>query len=304
MRPSEPLPIIINATAGTGHAEAECEKLSQLFAALGVEVKVLPASGPELPALAKRVAAGNPPTIVAGGGDGTMNAVASAIAGTGIALGVLPLGTLNHFAKDLSIPLGQEEAARTIVAGHTIQVDVGEVNGRVFINNSSIGLYPRIVRFREAQQRVLGRSKWMALAWATLVILRRSPFLSLRLKIEEEERRYLAPLVFIGNNAYMMEGLSIGTRERLDAGVLSLYVIQRSQRWALLGLALRMLFGRLQQARDFEAVTAQNVVVETRHRHLHVATDGEVTSMDTPLEYNIRPGALTVIVPAPAEPTT
>lgn len=271
-----------------------------MFASLGVDANVLPARGPDLLELAKRIAGEKPATIVAGGGDGTINAVASAIAGTGIALGVLPVGTLNHFAKDLHIPLGLEDAARTIVEGHTAHVDVGEVNGRVFINNSSLVLYPHIVRARKEQQRRLGHGKWTAMAWATLTMLRRSPFLSVRLKVEDEERRYRAPFVFIGNNVYLMEGFNIGTRERLDAGVLSLYVVHRRGRWALLGLALRALFGRLHQAKDFDALTAQNIVVETRHRRLHVATDGEVTVMDTPLEYTIRPGALIVHVPAPA----
>jgi diacylglycerol kinase family enzyme len=299
-----PLPVIINATAGTGHAEAECEKLSRMFASLGVDAKILPARGADLVDLARRVAGEKPTTIVAGGGDGTMNAVASAIAGTDIALGVLPLGTLNHFAKDLHIPLGLEDAARTVVEGHTARIDVGEVNGRVFINNSSLGLYPHIVRARKEQQRRLGRSKWAALAWASLTVLRRSPFLSVRLKVEDEDRRYRAPLVFIGNNVYVMEGFDIGSRERLDAGVLSLYVVQRSGRWALLGLALRALFARLHPAKDFDALTARHVIVETRHRHLHVATDGEVTVMDTPLEYRTRPRSLTVIVPAPIAQTT
>lgn len=275
-----------------------------MFASLGVEANVLPARGPDLLEVAKRVAGEKPAAIVAGGGDGTISAVASAIAGTGIVLGVLPLGTLNHFAKDLHIPLGMEDAARTIVEGHTAQVDVGEVNGRVFINNSSLGLYPHIVRSRKEQQRRLGRSKWAAMGWAIFTVLRRSPFLVVRLKVENEERRYRAPTIFVGNNLYMMEGFNIGAREQLDAAVLSLYIVQRRGRWGLLGLALRALFGRLHQAKDFDALTAQNIVVETRHRSLHVATDGEVTVMDTPLEYNIRPRALTVIVPAPAEQAT
>lgn len=297
---TERLPVIINATAGTGHAEAECERLSRIFADVGVDVKVLPASnGNELVEIAQRVAREKPRIVVAGGGDGTLNAVASAIAGTDTTLGVLPLGTLNHFAKDLNIPLAVEEAAKTIALGHAIAVDVGEVNGRTFINNSSLGLYPHIVRHRETQQRRLGRGKWPALAWASLTVLRRSPFLSVRLSVDDEPQRYMTTFLFIGNNEYVMEGFDIGKRERLDAGRLSLYVSQGRSRAALLMLGIRALFGRLDQAEDFKALTAENIVVETRHARMHVATDGEVTVMDTPLEYRIHPRALRVIVPAP-----
>ena len=296
----EALPVIINGSAGTGHTEAECSRLSGIFADAGLDARVLPArNGEELQAIARRVASEKPRTIVAGGGDGTLNAVAAAIAGTDTALGVLPLGTLNHFAKDLNIPLEPEAAARTIAAGHSVAVDVGEVNGRTFINNSSLGLYPQIVRHRETQQRRLGRGKWPALMWATVTMLRRSPFLSVRLSLDDEQQRYMTTFVFIGNNEYVMEGFNIGQRERLDTGRLSLYVSQGRGRAGLLLLALRALFGRLHQADDFKALTAHNIVVETRHSRLHVATDGEVSVMETPLEYRIRPRALRVIVPAP-----
>ena len=144
--------------------------------------------GEDVRAIAAELVGGHPPVVVAGGGDGTISAVASVVAGTGVALGVLPLGTLNHFAKDLGIPLDTGAAVRAIAAKHTIEVDVGVVNGRVFINNSSLGLYPHIVRDRENQQRRLGRGKWYALAWATLTAFRRSRLLNVRLSLDEGEQ--------------------------------------------------------------------------------------------------------------------
>jgi diacylglycerol kinase family enzyme len=297
------VPVIINASAGAGHAQAACENLQRIFADVGIDVAVMPAgSGEELIELSQRAARENPPLIIAGGGDGTLNAVASAVTGSSTALGVLPLGTLNHFAKDLQIPLELEAAARTIAEGHVTLVDVGEVNGRVFINNSSLGLYPQIVRRRETQQRRLGRGKWPALAWASLMVLRRSPFMNVRLNVDEIQHRFTTTFVFIGNNEYVMEGFNIGQRARLDGAQLSVYVSHRRGRGGLIALALRALFGRLHQARDFQALTAKTLEVSTRHARLHVATDGEVTLMDTPLEYRIRPGALRVIVPTPPLP--
>lgn len=236
--------------------------------------------------------------VVAGGGDGTVNAVASVLVDSGKPFGVLPLGTLNHFAKDLGIPLVLDDAIRNIAQGKARRVDVGEVNERIFLNNSSLGLYPDIVRDRERQQRRLGRGKWPAACWATLAAVRRYPFLHVRLKLEQAEHARLTPFVFIGNNEYTMQGFCIGERARLDRGTLSLYVAQRPGRLGLVRLAWRALLGKLAQERDFDVVLAASMEIETHHKRLRVATDGEVTVMLTPLRYRIRPGALTVIAPS------
>jgi diacylglycerol kinase family enzyme len=297
---AQPLPIIVNAAAGAGRAKEGLESLEEMFGAAGVKVRVVPfRSGADLKALAAEAAASKPRAVIAAGGDGTINGVASALVGTDVPLGVLPLGTLNHFAKDAGIPTDPAEAVRTIVEGHVGAVDVGEVNGVVFLNNSSLGLYPTIVRNRENQQRRLGRGKWPALLWATWTVLRRRPFLKVRLCLDDVKSESITSFVFIGNNVYTMEGFSIGERERLDQGRLSIYMSQRRSRSRLLMLAFRALFGRLHQAKDFEALTAQSVTIETPHRRLHVATDGEVNLFDTPLEYVVRPRALRVLIPAP-----
>jgi diacylglycerol kinase family enzyme len=179
-----------------------------------------------------------PDVVVAAGGDGTVSAVAAALVDRDIALGVLPLGTLNHFAKDFGLPLEIEAAVGHIVHGRPVRVDVGEVNGRVFVNNSSLGLYADMVRGRERQQKRLGRGKWTALAWAALATLRRYPFLNVRLSVDGHEQRWRTPLVFIGNNEYLMEGLAVGARAGMQDGVLSLYVAQRPGRLRLLQLAV------------------------------------------------------------------
>ncbi len=259
----------------------------------------LAASGDEIIAAARAALDEGLTIVVAGGGDGTINAVASVIADTKVAFGVLPLGTLNHFAKDIGVPLGLDEAIATIANGVRKQVDVGEVNDRIFLNNSSLGLYPDIVRDREKQQSRLGRGKWLAALWATVGALRRYPFLSVRLRMDDgTDHARRTPFVFIGNNPYTMQGFSIGARESLDGGKLSLYVAQRPGRLALLRLGWSALCGRLAQERDFDVLSTENMEIETRHKRIRVATDGEVTVMLTPLRYRIRPGALCVIVPS------
>lgn len=259
----------------------------------------LASSGDEIVAAAKAAVADGLAIVVAGGGDGTINAVASVIADSGVAFGVLPMGTLNHFAKDVGVPLDLDQAIATIASGARRPVDVGEVNDKIFLNNSSLGLYPDIVREREKQQNRLGRGKWLAALWATIGALRRYPFLSVRLSLDDgTDHARRTPFVFVGNNAYTMQGFSIGARESLNGGKLSLYVAQRPGRLALLRLGWSALCGRLAQERDFDVVSVKNLEIDTRHKRIRVATDGEVTVMTTPLRYRIRPGALSVIVPS------
>jgi diacylglycerol kinase family enzyme len=297
MSPNRSVKVIINARSGLGDKIEVRRRLMEIFAAGGVDSEVLLAgSGAEVAALAKKSADEKWLVIMAGGGDGTINTVASHLIGTDKILGVLALGTLNHFAKDLRIPLDLEGAAQTVISGHSAPVDVAEVNERIFLNNSSLGLYPTIVREREKHQR-LGSGKWPAFLWAAVSVFRRYPFLHVRLVAGGKRFSLRTPFVFVGNNEYLMERLNIGGRDRLDRGLLSLYVTNRTGRWGLVRLAVRALFGRLRNEKDFLALLASEVTIETRHRRLRVAFDGEVDVMPTPLHYQSRPGALLVMVP-------
>jgi diacylglycerol kinase family enzyme len=298
--------VILNASAGTGECEAARGRLEKFFDANGLTARIALARGGEEIVETARCAAADDETqiVVAGGGDGTINAVASQLVGTKKILGVLPFGTLNHFAKDLRVPLDTEAAALTIVAGHTARVDVGEVRSETdagdshfFLNNSSLGLYPTLVRERERLQQRLGQGKWSAAFWAALTVLRRYPFVNVRMNADGRELRRRTPFVFIGNNEYELDAFQIGTRARLDAGALSLHVTRDIGRLGLLRLGLRALFGRLHKDKDFDALNVHEVWIETRHARLRVATDGEVNIMRPPLHYCVLPGALRVIVP-------
>jgi diacylglycerol kinase family enzyme len=292
--------VIVNA--GAGHGAEQRRELEEKFRAGGVPARVtVIRDGSQIPQAAAAAVACGSRAVIAAGGDGTVSAVASRLAGTGVPMGVLPMGTLNHFAKDLGIPLELDGAVQAIARGREVAIDAAQVNGRVFINNSSLGLYPDIVLDRERQRRRLGRGKWQALLAACVHAARRYPVLSLRIGLNGEEYDRRSSFVFVGNNLYRMEGFNIGERERMDAGQLSLYVTQRTGRFGLLVLAVRALFGGLRQASDFDMVTARELVVHTPHQRIRVATDGEVTLMETPLHYRILPGALRVIVPPPAQ---
>lgn len=297
-----PVTVIINSTAGTGRPLDWVGPLRARFSAAGLQARVqIVERGSDIVTTTQAAVKQGAGIVVAGGGDGTVSAVASALVGTGVALGVLPMGTLNHFARDLGIPLEQESAIAVIAGGRRIDVDVAEVNGRIFINNSSLGLYPDIVRDREQRQRRLGHGKWRALLAASIAAARRYPVLMVHVEVEGQTLVRRTPFVFVGNNEYRMEGFRIGERAVLDGGTLSLYLTQRMGRFGLLHLALMALLRRLDQARDFDVVTAREFVVRTGHRRLRVATDGEVTVMEPPLQYRLRPGSLRVIVPAQTE---
>jgi diacylglycerol kinase family enzyme len=294
IKPITCIEVLINLNSGSNNKEFARRKLKEIFQASGIEVRFsLARTGTELVNLARLAAESSSQIVVAGGGDGTVNAVASVLVHTDKMLGVLPLGTLNHFAKDLRIPLDLEGSAATIIAGHTTKVDVGAVNDHIFVNNSSLGLYPSIVTERQK----LRFGKWPAFVWAAFSVLRRYPFLDISLIAAGKKFRSRTPFVFVGNNEYQMEGFNIGTRARLDVGVLSVYMTLRTGRLGLLRLALRAVMGGLRQEKDFLALTTREARIETRHRIFRVAMDGEVFRLASPLNYRLHPLALQVLVP-------
>jgi diacylglycerol kinase family enzyme len=220
--------VLLNASAGTRPVPYRVDDIRNYFSASHVNANVtLLRYGSQLDAAARRSLATRPDAIVAGGGDGTLSTVAGVLAGSGIPLGVLPLGTFNHFAKDVGIPLDLAAAVETVCRGRVTSVDVGRVNGRVFLNNSSLGLYPQVVRKRDQLRQRLRRGKWPAFVWAALLVLRRFPFLKVEINVDGKILQRRTPLVFIGNNSYELNGLNLGARKCLDAGHLSIHIINR-----------------------------------------------------------------------------
>lgn len=280
----------IGARDAAGHVR-------ELFKEAGVDADVRIVKGKHITGAARAALASGADSVVAGGGDGTVAAVAEALVGSNKPIGVLPLGTMNHFAKDIGIPIPLEDAIRAIATGGVRAVDVGEVNGAIFVNNASIGMYPRVVGKREELRRRLGHNKWVAMAMAIVSVLRRSPTVDVRIVTDGEAIRRETPFVFVGNNRYEVKLFAIGARPSLDRGELSVYFTTRTGRFAIVRLALRALLGRLEQAKDFESTTLQEFWIDTRRRHLHVATDGEVHTFTPPLHFRTRPRALNVIAP-------
>ena len=289
--------VLLNAASGTGAAPAARAEIERLLAEAGHEARGELAVGERLPELARQAVEGGADAVLAGGGDGTISGVAGALAGTEVPLGVLPLGTLNHFARDLGRPLGLPDAIGVILAGVVTPIDVGEVNGHVFLNNSSIGVYPRVLRLRE-RYRQRGRSKWIAAFWAILAVLRRHSFMGVRVEADGETIVRRTPFVFVGNNAYRMEGLSAGSRDSLTDGRLVIYMMNAGGRRSLLWLAWNVLIGRTRQLTELEERSVLEAQIELRRGGIQLALDGEVIEERGPLAYRVRPGALRVFTPA------
>jgi diacylglycerol kinase family enzyme len=288
--------VIMNCGAG-GPGDPQA-RIVELFQTYGETPRIVQPNGDDdICSMARQAAESSERIVVAAGGDGTVSAVAAELAGTGKILGVLPIGTMNHFAKDLRIPLDLETAVKTIQEGEVAAVDAGEVNGRIFINNSSLGIYPQIVSRRKAQQQRLARGKWPAFLWATIQALRRFPFLDLRIAFEGQQIFRRTAFLFVGNNEYETAGFHLGSRTCVNAGKLGLYLSHRTGRFGLFRLAFRALFGRVDQEKDFDVFCVEEARIETRKRRLLVALDGEIERMETPLHYRIRAGALRVLVP-------
>ena len=292
--------VILNATAGSSKPEngaADPDRIRELFAALDCEAVIYVTDRETLVSKVKQALDSRVDAVIAGGGDGTVSAVARGLTGCDTPLGVLPLGTLNHFAKDAGIPLALEDAVRTVVTGVATPIDLAEVNGVPFINNSSVGIYPALVQARDALQEQTGQGKWSAMLRAGLRVFRRFHVLHVRLEADGVPIHRRTPLVFVGNNEYRMELFKQGSRTGLDGGRLCLYIANCDCRWCIIRLFCRFLVGRLEQTRDFESRVATEVWIEHRKRSLHVSIDGEVLRLELPLHYTIRPLALEVILP-------
>ncbi|HUR62482.1 MAG TPA: diacylglycerol kinase family protein [Candidatus Thermoplasmatota archaeon] len=293
--------VVANRASGPGALAAAQERVAQIesaFAGIPAELDVRCVDGRDLAARAREALRDGADVVAAAGGDGTVNQVAGVLAGSQTPLAVLPLGTLNHFARDLGLPADLGKAAAIAAGGVPTQVDAAEVNGHLFVNNSSIGVYPRAVRERE-RRRKPGGSKELSMLGAAWTVLRRLPSHHVVLSVDGQPVRRTTPFVFVGNNVYETRLARLGTRASLTQGRLCVYHARHASRTSMLALAARTLVDRLDSARDLEMHEALRLTIHSPRTSMRVALDGEVLSLETPLEYRIRPRHLRVMAPRP-----
>jgi diacylglycerol kinase family enzyme len=234
-------------------------------------------------------------TLVACGGDGSVSAVAAVVVEAGITLGVVPMGTLNHFAKDLGIPDDPTDAVGVLVAGHRRQVDVGMAGDVLFVNNASVGSYARLVAHRERLQEQMSKPRATLSAMRQVFPHRPTP---IDLDVDGERISILATLVFFGNNEYVVQDGRF-TRASLDDGLISVYALHAERKRDLLRIAFRIARDRIGREHDLVHRTGSRITLTTPGATTLFAHDGEVDPIGTPLQIASKPGALTVLAPRP-----
>jgi diacylglycerol kinase family enzyme len=294
------LTVLVNRAGGAA-AAAGAELPGMIvgaFAGVGAEVKVRLLGARGL-ARAARAAAREGRVVIAGG-DGTVACVAQALKGVDVELALLPLGTLNHLARDAGIPPDLGDAARLAVEGKAAAIDVAEVNGVRFVNNASIGLYPDMVRRRDGTREARGWPKWLATIPAAWEALARLPHHRLRIDMGEGERPLVTPLLFVGNNRYDLSPGKVGSRASLNDGKLSIFAVARRGRGALVWFALRTLAGRTNRDTDFVAIgECATLTVHAEGGPIEIALDGEVRHLDSPLRFSVDRGGSRLVMPPP-----
>ncbi len=290
--------VVINGSGGSvKRLSINEDKVIKAFKKYDVEAEVNIVKGEKIEEIVKKYKASNVDAIVAGGGDGTISSVAGMLINNKIPLAVLPLGTLNHFAKDIGMPLDFDNAVKSICHGKEGKVDLGEVNGNIFINNSSIGFYPKIVEDRDMQTKKFGSNKWIAMFVASLKVFSRFPIYKVRLEADTNSIKCKTPFIFLGNNEYSMNIFNPGVRKNINNGKLSLYLITSTNRIGMIKIAFAFLFNRLKQEKYFESMLVNEVWIDTHKKHVKVSKDGEVIKIDSPLHYKILRNKLSIILP-------
>ena len=294
---------LLNPGGGTlsrGAASPAAVAAALRRAGLPADVRSVP--GGKLPAATREALAAGADLVIAGGGDGTVAAVAGAMAGSDATLGVLPLGTFNHYARDLGMPGELQAAAAALAAATPRPLDLAEVNGHRFLNSSAIGYYSQVVRER-LEPRVRMRLTKFAVTLAAAVRLLGKYRLS-DVCLEADGRRIACrtPFVFVSNNPAAMHLFRFGQRSRLDSGQLLVYVHRSRSRAAVLRTLLYAMLRDIREDARYEHWLTQELLVDfpKRRRPVPVFLDGELLHLAPPLRYRILPGRINVAVPQAA----
>ncbi len=287
--------VFLNRFSGAKLAPAELDALRAAACEAGLEVVDLTQDVDCARLIRERVWRGAN-LFVAAGGDGTVHHVMQAVVHSEASLGVIPIGTYNHFARDLGIPLDWRSALEVALTGARRQIDTGRVNDRFFVNNVSLGLYPELVARREERGRDYPR--WKARLYAAYTTFRKYPHVTLT--VESEARRELirTHVFMVSNNSYELERVGIeAPRSRLTEGRLSVYWLPHTPRMMLMRMVARYLAGRIRTIPGFRSFRTLSMRVQSSRSHLKVGIDGEVFSMTPPLVITTVPQSLVVRVP-------
>ena len=289
-----PLPVIVNRSGGTARREGDGlrDTLQAAFAGAGRPILLELVEGKEIDAALDRHKGA--PRVAVGGGDGTLGNAAGKLAAWGTEFAVLPLGTRNHFARQLDIPLDLEGAARVAAQGRVEAVDIGAAGDRTFLNNASLGAYVDLVEAREdsALPKAIGSVA------AGLRVLRNLRPRGYDLSLDGRATPTRTVQLFIGNNRYEVSEGHAGERPSLQDGMLSVFATAPLSRLGLVRTAFRVALGKPDMKQDFALDETAREVVIAGSGEIGIAVDGETTCLPLPLTLRIRPRALKVVVPS------
>ncbi|MEM7016368.1 MAG: diacylglycerol kinase family protein [Pseudomonadota bacterium] len=295
--------VVANAKAGglAGQdAKAKYVYLDTLFKDAGIPAEIRIVHPAEMTETLNNLKQSGIQTLFVGGGDGTLGSAAGILADSDVTMGMLPLGTFNLFTKDLGIPSALPEAVAALAQGETKVIDIGEVNGQVFLNKVVMGFYPHAIEQRKMLQAQWGLPKRMASIYALLTSIWRSPTLELHIKSDSGEETLLkTPFVMLGNNRYEAQPLDFPKRNAFDEGHLSVYYSDEAHdRLTLFMIGLRALLGRsFTETPELEKIWTPAIEITKKRRHIKLAIDGELIQMSPPLNIQVRPKALKTIIP-------
>lgn len=302
-----PLFVVLNVASGHKDSSAERELLAEVFNASGRPFQFLqidnPSSIASISAQAVALAQEKGGVVVVAGGDGTINAVAAAVLPSQCPFGVLPQGTFNYFGRAHGIPQDARAAAKALLGASISPVSVGEVNGRIFLVNGSLGLYPQLLEDREVWKQKLGRSRLVAFAAGLATIIQARGQLTLEIDFEGKITTLRTPTLFIGNNPLQLAQVGIEpVQANKHANGLTAVAVAPTGTIAMLGLLVRGALGRLGEAENITSFSFRTLKVSMpRRRRVKVATDGEVIWMVPPLVFQVADRPLLLMVPAPAD---
>ena len=287
--------VFINNEAGSGEPDGQASNITDEFRNVGVEATVVAVEPQRLQGQMREAWNRGTDAIVIAGGDGTVSLAAGVAVESQMVLGVLPMGTFNHFAKDLGMPADLAGAIRFLAQADVVDVDVGEVNGKVFVNNASIGVYPKMVGEREDIRRRRGWGKLRAAPVAIVHVLKRLPVHRLQLKVDDSAPVDITtPLLFIGNGPFDERGERVGQRTSLTDHRLGAYAIVTSSRWELITSSVRARVGGIDAAERMQHHAGKTLLVDSDET-LEIALDGEPTDLRVPLNFQSCAGALRVL---------
>lgn len=307
--PDAPLYIVLNAGSGHEDTDTASDAIASVLRNAGRPHEILRVEDPEhLRDVATQAVAKAKHTngiVVAAGGDGTLNGVAQIALGAGCPFGVIPQGTFNYFGRTHGISSDAAEAARGLLTASVEPVQVGLVNGRVFLVNASLGLYPQALQDREEQKQRHGRSRLVA-AWAALVTIFRDyrPML-IKLQHEGRTQEVRTLTLFVGNNRLQLEQVGLDESEIVEDGKLVAIVLPPVPTLALLSLLARAAMGKLGQAHGVRHFAFTSITVAPSSRRVHrmkIATDGEIKWIQMPIEFSVAPEPLLMLKPVDAVP--